>query len=115
MDKEKLMQLLSEAIDKDASIRIHFSQYHSDEESTPVTKVEAQELIGLFAEALGTINIEHKVGDPHADSFVIKEGDYRVCCSYIPSPEEKMDGKHKRIAQLEKELAELKKEEEVSA
>lgn len=115
MNKEQFLQLVSKAIDEQANIRIHFSQYHNDQVNTPVTKNEAQEMINLFAETLEISEIAHKVGEPHADSYVIDKDIFRIACSYIPSLEEKEAGKRKRIAELEKELAELKTEEEVTA
>jgi hypothetical protein len=109
MNKEKLVQLLSEALGKNMSINLHFSQYqYVGKESFPVRKEEAQDLVSRFADALGTSNIKNNVGQPNADDFVIDHGKFRVACCYVPTAEEKISGKRKRIEELEKELAELK-------
>jgi hypothetical protein len=114
MNKEKLLRLISDAIDKKASIRIHFSQYHKDQINVPVTNGEANEMIHLFAEALEISEIEHKVGEIHADSYLIDNDNFRIVCSYIPNLEGKEANKRKKIAELEKELAKLKSEEETA-
>lgn len=108
MNKEKLLELISVAVDKKASISIHFSQYHKDGDRNPVTGKEAHEMIHHFAEALSITDISHNTGQIHADDYSINTSDYFIACSYVPSEEEKEDGRRKRIEKLEKELAELR-------
>lgn len=107
------MGLLSEAIDKKASIRIHFSQFKSV--GNPVYQEEAHDLILQFAEALGTEKIQHNSGMQYADDYTIDVDDYRVCCSYKPSDPDRTKAKRHRIEQLRKELVELENDEEVTA
>lgn len=84
MNKEKLLELFSLAIDQGASINIHFLQYHNDGNFTPVSKKEAYELINQFMNALNTSNVKRYENEEIANSFVVKTDDVRVCCSYVP-------------------------------
>jgi hypothetical protein len=114
VNKEKLIQLFSEALDKNVSISLHYSQYQG-EDLHPVTNKEAYELVTRYAEALGNYNIHQSVRERIADDYKIDTGSFRVCCSYIPSDEEKINRKSMRIEELKKELAELENDEEVTA
>jgi hypothetical protein len=112
MNKELLTQLFYEALEKDVSFSLHFAQYQFNGEDTyPVNKVDAQALVHQFAEAIGTSDVIHNVGQEYADDFVIDSNKFRICCSYVPNQEEKEAGKRKRIAELEKELEQLKSAE----
>jgi hypothetical protein len=117
MDKQKLTQLFSEALEKKCTFSLHFSQYQNipDSERRSVTKDEAFELVSRFAEAIGITNIRNNEYQPHADDYTIDNMKFRVVCTYIPNKEEKSNAKQRKIEALEKELAELKKVEEVSA
>jgi hypothetical protein len=109
MNKEKLMQLLEEGIEKTVSINLHFTQF---QDGKAVRKEEAQQLINQFSEALGSDSIEHTVNHPHAESISLFAGKFRITCSYIPTDDEKAEAKRKRIEQLKTELSELEKEQE---
>jgi hypothetical protein len=110
MNKEKLVQLFSEALEKNVAINLHFSQFQQqgDEKYHPVSKEDAQKLATRFAEAIGTSDIQHNVCQPSADDFLIDYRNFRVSCCYVPTEEEEISGKRKRIEELEKELAKLK-------
>lgn len=108
------MELLSVAIDKEASIRLHFSQFDSVS-GEPVSREEAHALIVKFAEAFGIEEIKHNTNGRYADDYTIDSGDYRVCCSYISDGPDKEIAKQRRIERLRKELAELENEGEVLA
>ena len=112
MNKEKMVHLLSEALEKNVSISLHFSQFQG-EKRQPVTRQEAEELVTRYAEALEITDIQNETGRPYADGFTIDDKGFRVTHSYIPGTEEKIAGKRKRIEELKKELALLKEDKEV--
>jgi hypothetical protein len=90
VNKDKLVQLLSEALDKNCSINIHFSQFHNDGKFTPVTEQEAKETIMKFAEALGTSVIIKNDKQEYADHYLVEDRKFRICCSYIPETNEEV-------------------------
>ncbi|WP_163183312.1 hypothetical protein [Neobacillus sedimentimangrovi] len=96
MNKEKLLQLLSLAIDQGADIYIHFMQYHNDGNNTPVSKEEAYEVAVQFMDALNTSNVKHYENQKYADSFRVKTDDVTVWCSYVPG-ESNEDKKEEEI------------------
>ena len=85
MNKEKVLQLVSEAIDKGAVIDIHILQFEGM--YTKRTKEEAESYIKRAEEALGGGQIERGKSE-FADSVGIRKGDFRILFSHAPVMEE---------------------------
>lgn len=81
MQKEKLMQLFSKALDKGASISIHFGQFDNH---APVFGSEALQLAIVASEAIGAEITESDHPEGVCKSFVVKKGDFRFDFSHSP-------------------------------
>lgn len=84
MNKEKMMELLSKAIDEGADITVHFSQFKGSDYK-PVTRKEAEILLELVKEAIPGCVVEEKSHSACRD-FVAKDkvnGVY-VCVAHSP-------------------------------
>jgi len=83
MNKPQLLELISDAIDKGASISIHLGQYSKNWE--PINAEQALATVEDFAFAIGTENIDRSSnGEINVNSFVVDNGNFRVTASYIP-------------------------------
>lgn len=80
MNKELLMQFLSESIDKGAILHLHMPQY--DITSSPVEKDEALRFAAMLKDAVGGEITEA----PHelCDSFIVEVDKFRACFSHSP-------------------------------
>lgn len=76
--KAKLMDLFSEALDKNAYVNIHFPHYETDD-FKPVFKNDVEEKAKELAEML-SVNAEETI----RDSFVIRKDSIRLCFTYVP-------------------------------
>lgn len=91
MNKKKLMELISNAIDQGAYLSIHMGQY---DQSTggyePRNQNIANYYINEFKKAIGTDNeIEHEINDA-ANNYSVNDKDIYVSCSYIPTEEKEV-------------------------
>lgn len=84
MNKEKLMQLVSEALDKGATLNLFIPQYRKTEDWSPVSKEEAFKIATDFAEAIGTNNTAHNPND-----YTISTDGFYIACPYIPAAKER--------------------------
>jgi hypothetical protein len=86
MNKEKLMQLLSEAIDKGSYVSIHMSQFDQSEgKFAPVNQETANDYINRFQEAFGIDKEVTHDTNGHSHSYSFSTGEYYVACSYVPN------------------------------
>ncbi len=87
--KEQILQLVSEAIDKGAYVRVHVGQYDQTNEWPweKHTKEQAEDYINRFKEALGAERIEHDSGE-RCDSVEVRTNKISVAFSYFPYMEE---------------------------
>lgn len=108
MNKQKIMELLSEAIDKKANFTIYFGQFHKDD-YTPVTGEEAFDLAHRFMDALHAPGIKQETGTV-AKRYVVEHECFNVGMSYIPSESEELETKRQQIEHLKRELAKLENE-----
>ncbi|MCM3665545.1 hypothetical protein M3204_14095 [Mesobacillus subterraneus] len=69
MNKERLMQFLSDAIDSGAYLHIHMTQFEG-ENYRPVSREEAEERAKRFASIIGEPIEESNYGDP-AETFSV--------------------------------------------
>jgi hypothetical protein len=89
MDKEKVLQLISEAIDKGASISVHVGQYNQGQEWPwdKHTKEDAEAFINRFQEAIGGGEIRHDSNE-FADGLTVFTDKIRGVFSYFPYMQE---------------------------
>jgi Zn ribbon nucleic-acid-binding protein len=87
MDKEKVLRLISEAIDKGASIGVYVGQYDKGNEWVNHNEEEAQNYIVEFSKAIGGGEVKHEPSEI-ADSFVVSHNNFYVSFSYLPLMEE---------------------------
>lgn len=83
MNKELLMQVISEAIDNGASITINAGQFDND--FNPVFKEEALRLAEMFQAAIGG-GIEEVSNPDTCESFRVTNSDVRFYGSFSHSP-----------------------------
>jgi hypothetical protein len=91
MNKEKVLALISEAMDKGAWVSVHVGQFNQgmawpwDKH----TKEEAESYINRFEEALGGGEIENNSNEENRlDDFEVEKGKIRAIFSYFPYMEE---------------------------
>lgn len=89
MNKEAVLQLISEAIDKGAYISVHVGQFIEKEEGTwgKRNKEEALDFVTRFQEAIGGGEIETSSGTA-ADCVFVDNVQFRGAHSYFPYMEE---------------------------
>jgi hypothetical protein len=83
MNKDKLMQFLSEAIDNGAELHVYMGQYNSTKDYAPVGKYEALRFAAMFKDAVGgeiTENTHEKV----CETFNVDVDKFRSCFSHSP-------------------------------
>lgn len=92
MNKEKLMQMISDAIDNGADITVHVPQFKKTQKWEPVTKEEVEHKAIEMSQLLNR-EIEQRNSE-HAHAFTVDNGQYRFVYSYIPFMEEdvQLDG-----------------------
>lgn len=82
--KTKLMDLVSEALDKEAYVSIHFSQYET-KDFKPVLKEDvedkAKEIADLMSVNLKNMNTKESI----VPSFNINAENINLCFSYLPT------------------------------
>ncbi|KOP81971.1 hypothetical protein AMS60_05415 [Bacillus sp. FJAT-21945] len=83
MQKEKLMQFLSEAIDNGAEISIFLGQFNRNKDFTPVTRKDAFRLAGLVQEAIGG-EIKEIVHKEVCDRFDIETDNFKIAIAHSP-------------------------------
>ncbi|MGG4267394.1 hypothetical protein [Peribacillus simplex] len=77
--KAKLMEMFSEALDKEAYVSIHFTQYEKVNDFKPVFKNEVEDKANEIADML-SVNVQKSV----SDSFNIDTDYIHLCFSYLP-------------------------------
>lgn len=91
MNKEKILQLISIAMDKGAEISIHVPQFNPNQNWEKVSKGEATELISAFNEELEA-EVEHNINvEAGCEGLTIDNRKIRVHASYIPFMIEDVD------------------------
>ncbi|MFE3973151.1 MULTISPECIES: hypothetical protein [unclassified Peribacillus] len=75
--KEKIMELVSEALDKNAYVNIHFTQFEKTNDFKPVFKNDVESKAKELAEML-SVNVQE------TDSLVVDNDTIRFCFSYLP-------------------------------
>lgn len=88
MNKELLMQFLSEAIDNGAGISIFMGQYNPSKDFTPVEKDEALRFAAMFKDAVGG-EIKEGIHEGFCEHFDIKTE--RFVASFSHSPVQKVE------------------------
>jgi hypothetical protein len=85
MNKEKVLQLISEAMDKGASINVHVGQFNQGQEWPwdKHTKEDAEEFITRFQKAIGGGEIEHN-SNKYCDGLTVFTDKIRGTFSYYP-------------------------------
>ncbi|MGE7880336.1 hypothetical protein [Peribacillus muralis] len=79
--KAKLMEMVSEALDKQAHVSIHFSQFET-EKFTPVYKEDVE---GKAKEIAGMLSTDIKARETDvANSFTVDTNQFHFCFSYLP-------------------------------
>jgi acetoin utilization deacetylase AcuC-like enzyme len=110
VDKEKMLLLISEAMDKGASINIHVPQYRHDENWRKVTKVEASDFINRFNELVdGEIghDLHEKIG---VENLIVDNGQIRVVATYFPSKGELVKDLTQKIEMLNQKVVYLQED-----
>ncbi|AOH54448.1 hypothetical protein ABE28_008795 [Peribacillus muralis] len=79
--KAKLMEMVSEALDKQAYVSIHFTQFEKANDFKPVFKEDVEEKAKKIADMLSV-----SVGESVSNSFMIDAGYdcVNLCFSYLP-------------------------------
>jgi hypothetical protein len=88
MNKELLMQFLSEAIDNGASFIIHMGQYNPSKEFAPVDQGEALRFAAMCQDAVGG-EIKEGTHEGVCKSFDVRVGD--ISASFAHSPVQKVE------------------------
>lgn len=84
MDKQKLMQFLSDAIDKGAHIHVHLGQF--DKESNPIFKDEAQTFANRFKEACGLEVMGERENEDVCSNIFVGDAWEQFCGCFSHSP-----------------------------